>query len=1254
MNRNTPRSFLIGLALAVVAVGNSQVWAATSLTSPLPISEIPLIVPVSGHPQVLFAISNSQSMDGTLSGAIFTGTGAVSGGLSSLTASSSPTNYLVPAGFTAPVTGTASPGNTVYTCTTANCPSDGVPSGTEVDNSASRLNEAKEGIQAIIAAYAANTSFALEDYNASTGGSTYATWLYLMSGSPGFTFSATNTSPPTGYEAVPNPCYNYLLSTTSATVQSNCASIVSAGLYSNLISNNKYMIVAQSSDDADVNDVLYAGAGLAAIFDTYGGPSPLNPYTGFSLAQYNNGSIFVQYNASAPNEGAFGTSPTNAGFVPFSPQVMYEQRGFGFDGNASATTGTIVVGNPTIISAGTTPTPTTIAAVNAAFAPALAPETNNANSAEIKAVAVQAPIAGMMASALTYFKSSAVTTTTTPGCTVQQSVILVTDGLPTQDLSNRSWPPLGSAAAAGYGVTATFNANGTVASTNDQALTDAISKIAALKAAGINVYVIGMGAGVNAAANPTAQQTLTAMAVAGGTGAFFPAASVTALVADLNSILGSIENATETNGSLPVLGPRLTSASLSYQTSFKVNGSDWTGDLQAFAINTTTGVLSTTPTWDAATLLNARSPGSRNLFTDLTAGTAAGSNTSAVSFVAADLGSPATTASELAFLGFPPLVASQYTGAAGALALPPDMVSYLSGDQTNDQGTTGTYRTRSSVLGDIVDSIPAVSSAVDDYGYGNLGAADGGTTYETFVASKKTRTPQTMVYVGANDGMLHGFDGALGTEEFGFIPNSVASNLGLLLNPFYVHQFYVDGPLTLGDAYLSSNWQTVLLGTPGAGGSGLFALNVTNPSGMGPGSVMWELTASASPYMGYDLGQAQIILGEDDKWYAVVGNGYNSTNSAPAVFIISLATGQIAATLVATDPDTTPTPGNGIGQVAAADLTDQFGTGSSDGKVDTIYAGDYDGNVWKFDIHSNGGPAIWASSSNNGGVANGGKPLFTAIDSAGNHQPITGNFELAPGPLGGVMVYFGTGSYFLVGDNLVPATPKVQTLYGVWDDPNLTSTTLTRANLAVQTVSASTVVTNPPTRVTSSNSVSYTAATTTGAPAQFGFYMDLKLVGGSALGEEFFGTPVVQNGIIFYTTFTPQAGAGCSDGGTNFLYGLSSLSGANALTPLLGTGGSTICASGSCGAVQIGPTGSAPVPAPSIVVPPSPVATGLAGSTTSTPPVPCNWSGTNSSCTNPTSLPTSPAIQCDLTLNAPGFTAQIPRPCHRQSWRQIR
>lgn len=111
---------------------------------PLAIPQIPLIIASPVHPQVLILLSNSQSMDGNLSGAIMTGSGSLSTSLSSLYNSSSPVNYTVPAGFTPPVQGPDANGLAPYTV---------VQGGNKVDNSASRLNVAKAGIKAIIENY---------------------------------------------------------------------------------------------------------------------------------------------------------------------------------------------------------------------------------------------------------------------------------------------------------------------------------------------------------------------------------------------------------------------------------------------------------------------------------------------------------------------------------------------------------------------------------------------------------------------------------------------------------------------------------------------------------------------------------------------------------------------------------------------------------------------------------------------------------------------------------------------------------------------------------------------------------------------------------------------------------------------------------------------------------------------------------------------------------------------------------------------
>src|SRR5690606_6529052 len=135
-------------------------------------------------------------------------------------------------------------------------------------------------------------------------------------------------------------------------------------------------------------------------------------------------------------------------------------------------------------------------------------------------------------------------------------------------------------------------------------------------------------------------------------------------------------------------------------------------------------------------------------------------------------------------------------------------------------------------LGDIVNSTPVVSSPTDDYGYGALGGTLG-SSYRTYVQTTKS-TRRYMVYVGANDGMLHGFDGGLtkamveagtppdtagGRELFGFVPETSLGRMGNLLFPHnpdpavgsdqkFRHLYYVDGPITVSDAYYGGGWKT--------------------------------------------------------------------------------------------------------------------------------------------------------------------------------------------------------------------------------------------------------------------------------------------------------------------------------------------------------------------------------------------------------------------------------------------------------------
>ncbi|MHB1580055.1 MAG: hypothetical protein ACYCUJ_01580, partial [Acidithiobacillus sp.] len=561
----------------VLAFSPFAMAGAATLPPTLAISTIPLISVQYGAPQVLFVLDNSQSMDGDLAGAIMTGSGTAtdSAGNPVDLNSSSPADYTVPAGFTAPVSGATS-GTTPYTV-----------NGT--DNSASRLNVAKEAIQQAYNQWNGVMDFGLMDYRVNgtpNKSTTYTTWVYYMSGPGGFAFGTSSTAPTqtaggltVPLQSVPNPCYyaNTQATKSCVGIHAYFTGIGVSGSFS-----DPWLYIQDTSDAPDINDVLYGG-GLPSNFITYAGPHPTSPYTGYTLQNYNNGTISESYNRSTI-PGPFGTSPTNAGYVPYSPQVWYSERGFGYDYNIT-NTGKLVIPVATANTA------------SSQFTADLAAETSSPTSTEIKADAVNAPMAGTLTSAYDYLTGTSGPALPPSTCPSKKYVIFVTDGLPTVAKNGSLWPPLGSAAATGYGVTATFNANGTVNTTNDQALTDTIAAITTLYNAGIDTYVVGMGAGVDPSVNPTAYATLNAMAIAGGTQKAIAATSPAAVAQSLTAILQAIEANQSTTG-VALNSSSQAGANLVYQASYTTKV--WIGNLKA---ETLSSVLSTpnspTVSWQA-------------------------------------------------------------------------------------------------------------------------------------------------------------------------------------------------------------------------------------------------------------------------------------------------------------------------------------------------------------------------------------------------------------------------------------------------------------------------------------------------------------------------------------------------------------------------------------------------------------------------------------------------------------------------------
>lgn len=453
----------------------------------------------------------------------------------------------------------------------------------------------------------------------------------------------------------------------------------------------------------------------------------------------------------------------------------------------------------------------------------------------------------------------------------------------------------------------------------------------------------------------------------------------------------------------------------------------------------------------------------------------------------------------------------------GTEALGQDRLNWIRGDRSKE-GPGGPLRTRSRLLGDIVNSDP-VYVAVDNFGYERLPAGTAGRdSYGNYLREKLNRTP--MLYVGANDGMLHAFDARTGEEKFAFIPAAVYPNLTHLATPGYEdnHRYFVDGPTYVGDAYFAAQnrWRTILVGTTGAGGRSVFALDVTDPDNFSSSHVLWEFT---DPDLGHTIGRPVVARMKNGEWAAIFGNGYGSNNHQAHLFIVNLQTGSLIRKI----STNTGTAANTNGLASPVLLAD------STRLITHAYAGDRLGNLWKFDLeHTNAGQ--WK-------VDFGNSPLFQARNSAGQPQPITAPVEIGRHPEGGYMIYFGTGKFFEVGDNVLGGNPPVQSLYGIWDNESRVEGT-DRSRLAEQKILAEVNRHDREWRVVSNHSFEWGS----GAQQKRGWFLDLVYPADNPQGERVVSRPLLRHGRAIFTTMIPSRSA-CDAGGTSWLMELDALSG---------------------------------------------------------------------------------------------------------------
>ncbi|MFZ0870093.1 MAG: PilC/PilY family type IV pilus protein, partial [Rhodanobacter sp.] len=523
-------------------------------------------------------------------------------------------------------------------------------------------------------------------------------------------------------------------------------------------------------------------------------------------------------------------------------------------------------------------------------------------------------------------------------------------------------------------------------------------------------------------------------------GQFFAASGPGALIAALTKIINSIvaRSTTAMAGSLssPVLGPAATVYKAGYDTN------DWTGTLTANRVGED-GTMTTAALWDGRDLLDARASasGTRMILTSTGTGSGKAAAFNGIAVVNA-------------INAVDPAFGTTTTTPTGA-----DRLDWLRGAQTRE-GTS--FRQRNHVFGAVMNAqvlyVAQPASGYRDSWPANSPealAAKVGNGYAEFQKDYARRAPT--IYVAANDGMLHAFDATTsdtvasavdvlpspGKERWAYVPYSV---YGRLSNWSSLKSFNfkpsVDGTPVSRDVYFSGGshqgWHTILVAGLRYGGQGVYALDITRSEAdeaKSSDKVLWEFNnaSAGGANLGYTFGRPNIGRLAGGQWVVLVPGGYfptelgvdcskagNSSNPVcnkfSSLFVLDAQSGALLKEIK------TPTKGfNGLsGDVESYGLgTLVLGDYEGDQVEDVAFAGDLQGNVWRFDL--TGDSSSWKAE------------LFFRSSSPGD-RPVTVMPRLFPDPVGGgLMVVFGTGKYLAGSDNVIDSSTRQQAVYGIRD-----------------------------------------------------------------------------------------------------------------------------------------------------------------------------------------------------------------------------
>jgi type IV pilus assembly protein PilY1 len=855
-----------------------------------------------------------------------------------------------------------------------------------------------------------------------------------------------------------------------------------------------YITYARSGDDADINDVLYSGAGDAALYGIGVGGTSYHVYSGHdNTSGWDYGNFYGDY-------GVWGFTPTDAGFLPTTetvPRQLWIRRGWGY--------GDYPTGGGRIDESVKPDSGTHFSSMMTL----LGNETSG-GSGEIKNNAFFTPIAGTLSTVRDYFRGGS--TPITQSCQ-RNFVMLATDGNPTGRMDGSQYDPSqwqNTQTAPGVW---SFG----------QAQRDVFAQLTALRSLGISgrnydvqTYVVGMG---DTLANASSVAALNQMAaLGGGYPTAFLGSSSDSLQAAFQAIVSDIQAKTSAASSVALNTGSWTTGSALYQAKF--NSSDWSGTLLDYGVNGS-GAISAIATWDAGQMVMAQNWNTgRNILT-YKPSAPAGQRGIPFRWPAA----PATPNATELDVGQTTALNQNSSGVAdsfGELRL-----RFLRGDASQEARRCASppcaapqFRNRAvSTLGDVINSSPYYVGSPNYGYYDDFEAAP----YSAFVSAYRLRTP--VIYMGANDGMLHAINANTGGELFAYVPSPVFAALPQLTDLNYVHRYYVDGSPTVGDVFYGGAWHTMLVAGMRAGAKGLYALDVTDPGSFTEANsaniVRWEFQ---DPDMGYVFGQPLLVKTNNGRWSVVVSGGYNVGNASghAFLFVIDAENGTLVAK-IDTGSGTAASP-NGLSAAAAIDI-------NGDGVADMAYAGDLNGKLWKFDLFSTL-PGSWS-------LSNGGLPLF----SAGDGHAITGRPDITKFTAGGYIVAFGTGRYIATADNTDLTTQRI---YAVRDTG--TAGTVALSSLLQQSFSGtatgsdsnqyrfSTHAVDPPKDFVSPGDNVITKAAY--LSSNLGWYLDL-----TDSGERVVADARFRGGRAIFTSIVPDVSSPCAYGGSGWVLEFDAMTG---------------------------------------------------------------------------------------------------------------